>query len=218
LIPPDHFIPLAEQSGIIKDLTAFVLRGALRQCRMWRDAGFDLTMSVNLSMRNLHDPQLPEMIATLLQTEGIDPRWINLEITESTIMADPKRALAILDDLRALGVRMAIDDFGTGYSSMAYLKGLSVDALKIDKSFVRNLATDPSDRAIVRSAVELAHNLGLAVVAEGVEDTVSYHQLARLGCDLAQGYYMGRPMPVEALEVWLAHAPFGLEQEQRQSA
>ena len=167
-------------------------------------------MSINLSMRNLHDPELPSTIAGLLRSEGLEPNRINLEITESTIMANPERALAVLRDLRALGLRMAIDDFGTGYSSMAYLKGLSVDALKIDKSFVRNLATDPSDRAIVRSAVELAHNLGLQVVAEGVEDTVSYQQLSKLGCDLAQGYYMGKPMPVAELERWLGSAPFGL--------
>ena len=210
LIPPDAFIPLAEQSGVIHDLTDYVLRKAFHQCRLWTDVGIDLTMSINLSMRNLHDPELPSTIAGLLRSEGLEPNRINLEITESTIMANPERALAVLRDLRALGLRMAIDDFGTGYSSMAYLKGLSVDALKIDKSFVRNLATDPSDRAIVRSAVELAHNLGLQVVAEGVEDTVSYQQLSKLGCDLAQGYYMGKPMPVAELERWLGSAPFGL--------
>ncbi|MBV8716072.1 MAG: EAL domain-containing protein, partial [Chloroflexi bacterium] len=210
LIPPDAFIPLAEQSGVIHDRTDYVLRKAFHQCRLWTDVGIDLTMSINLSMRNLHDPELPSTIAGLLRSEGLEPNRINLEITESTIMANPERALAVLRDLRALGLRMAIDDFGTGYSSMAYLKGLSVDALKIDKSFVRNLATDPSDRAIVRSAVELAHNLGLQVVAEGVEDTVSYQQLSKLGCDLAQGYYMGKPMPVAELERWLGSAPFGL--------
>lgn len=213
VVPPDQFIPLAEQSGVIHELTQFVLREALHQCRVWADAGLDLTMSINLSMRNLHDPHLPGTIAELLNTERVDPSRVNLEITESTIMANPDRALAVLRDLRALGVRMAVDDFGTGYSSMAYLKGLSVDALKIDKSFVRNLATDPSDRAIVRSAVELGHNLGLQVVAEGVEDTLSYQQLSHLGCDFAQGYYMGRPMPVADLEQWLSNAPFGLEMQ-----
>jgi diguanylate cyclase (GGDEF)-like protein/PAS domain S-box-containing protein len=213
MIPPDSFIPLAEQSGAIKALTQFVLQAALRQCRLWRESGVDLTMSVNLSMRNLHDPQLPEAIGALLVSEGMRPERLNLEITESTIMADPTRALEVLERLRALGVRMAIDDFGTGYSSMAYLKGLAVDALKIDKSFVQKLATDASDRAIVRSAVELGHNLGLRVVAEGVEDTISYEQLTRLGCDLAQGYYMGRPMPAHELERWLTSTPWGLQAE-----
>jgi EAL domain-containing protein (putative c-di-GMP-specific phosphodiesterase class I) len=146
----------------------------------------------------------------LLAEKGIRPDRLNLEITESTIMADPTRALQVLRELRALGVRIAIDDFGTGYSSMAYLKGLAVDALKIDKSFVQKLASDASDRAIVRSTVELGHNLGLRVVAEGVEDTVSYEQLTRLGCDLAQGFYLGRPMPADHLDRWLADAPFGL--------
>jgi diguanylate cyclase (GGDEF)-like protein/PAS domain S-box-containing protein len=214
LIPPDQFIPLAEQSGVINALTQHVLQVALRQCRTWLDAGLELCMSVNLSMRNLHDPKLPESISTMLAAEGVPPELLNLEITEGTIMADAERALAVLEQLRALGVRIAIDDFGTGYSSMAYLKGMPVDALKIDRSFVRKLATDQSDRAIVRSAVELGHNLGLKVVAEGVEDVVSYQQLARLGCDLAQGYYMGRPMPAADFEGWLATAPFGLELQQ----
>jgi predicted signal transduction protein with EAL and GGDEF domain len=210
LIAPDEFIPLAEQSGVIHDLTDYVLRKAFHQCRLWADARIDLTMSVNLSMRNLHDPELPSSIAAVLHFERLEPNRINLEITESTIMANPDRALAVLNDLRALGLRMAIDDFGTGYSSMAYLKGLSVDALKIDKSFVRNLASDLSDRSIVRSAVELGHNLGLQVIAEGVEDILSYQQLSNLGCDLAQGYYMGKPMPVGELEDCLASAPFEL--------
>jgi diguanylate cyclase (GGDEF)-like protein/PAS domain S-box-containing protein len=214
LIPPDQFIPLAEQSGIINALTHFVLQAAIRQCRLWLDAGLQLTMSVNLSMRNLHEPHLPEALAEILAEEGVAADQLILEITESTIMADPNRALAVLQRLRALGVHMAIDDFGTGYSSMAYLKGLAVDALKIDKSFVQNLASDASDRAIVRSAVELGHNLGLQVVAEGVEDTDSYDQLVRLGCDLVQGYYMGRPMPIDDLERWLAHAPFGLTSQE----
>jgi diguanylate cyclase (GGDEF)-like protein/PAS domain S-box-containing protein len=209
LIPPDRFIPLAEQSGMIHALTLFVLREALRQCRVWLNAGLDLTVSVNVSMRNLHDEHLPETIAAMLAAQDIPPDRLTLEITESMLMADRDRALAVLEKLRVLGVRLAIDDFGTGYSSMAYLKGLAVDALKIDKSFVRNLATDPSDRAIVRSTVELGHNLGLQVVAEGVEDTLSYQQLVRLGCDLAQGYYMGRPMPASELTCWLAETPFG---------
>jgi diguanylate cyclase (GGDEF)-like protein/PAS domain S-box-containing protein len=210
LIPPDSFIPLAEQSGAIKALTTYVLEAALRQCRAWQANGIELNMSVNLSMRNLHDPQLPETIRRLLAKHEVRPERLNLEITESTIMADPTRALNVLQELRALGVHIAIDDFGTGYSSMAYLKGLAVDALKIDKSFVQKLATDASDRAIVRSTVELGHNLGLRVVAEGVEDTMSYEQLARLGCDLAQGFYLGRPMPADQLDRWLADAPFGL--------
>jgi EAL domain-containing protein (putative c-di-GMP-specific phosphodiesterase class I) len=218
LVPPDQFIPLAEETGVIGALTYFVLDEALRQCRAWQDAGLDLSMSVNLSMRNLHDPQLADTLAAMLLDSGVDPSRITLEITESMIMAHPKRALAVLEHLRSLGVRMSIDDFGTGYSSMAYLKRLAVDALKIDRSFVRTLATDASDRAIVRSTIELAHNLGLQVVAEGVEDQLSYHQLAGLGCDLAQGYYMGRPMPAAEFDAWLADAPFGLDASSRAAA
>jgi diguanylate cyclase (GGDEF)-like protein len=210
LVPPDEFIPLAEQSGMIKPLTMQVLRMAMRQCRAWQDRGVDLTIAVNLSMRNLHDPQLPELIETMLAAEGIPAGRLKLEITESSIMADASRALEVLQRLRELGTTIAIDDFGTGYSSLAYLKRLPVDGLKIDKSFVQRLASDANDRAIVRSAVELGHNLGLHVVAEGIEDPASLRELTALGCDLAQGYYLGRPVPAESLDRWLDESAWGL--------
>jgi diguanylate cyclase (GGDEF)-like protein/PAS domain S-box-containing protein len=210
LVPPDEFIPLAEQSGLIKPLTVQVLQMALRQCQIWAERSVDLTMCVNLSMRNLHDPHLPDLIERMLRDARVPAERLKLEITESTIMQDASRAMEVLDRLRRLGTAIAIDDFGTGYSSLAYLKRLPVDFLKIDKSFVRKLASDASDRAIVRSAVELGHNLGLRVVAEGVEDPASFQQLAALGCDLVQGYYMGRPVPAQALDHWLDDSVWGL--------
>jgi len=168
-----------------------------------------MSIAVNLSMQDLHDPQLPVTIAELLATENVEFHRLKVEITESTIMADPVRALEVLAHLRSFGVEVAIDDFGTGYSSMAYLKRLPVDELKIDKSFVKNVASDLSDRAIVRSTIELGHNLGLRVVAEGVEDQACWEQLASLGCDFAQGYHMSRPLPLLDLEEWLmeSHRP-----------
>jgi diguanylate cyclase (GGDEF)-like protein len=210
LIPPDNFIPVAEQSGLIRRLTCWVLEQAVRQLGEWDRAGLDLTIAVNLSMHDLHDPQLPVAIAALLASENVASNRLKVEITESTIMADPTRALEVLAQLRSLGLEVAIDDFGTGYSSMAYLKRLPVDELKIDKSFVKNLASDHSDWAIVRSTIELGHNLGLRVVAEGVEDWACWEQLARLGCDIAQGYHMSRPLPLLELEDWLLESrPLG---------
>jgi diguanylate cyclase (GGDEF)-like protein/PAS domain S-box-containing protein len=203
LVPPDQFIPLAEQSGLIRPLTEWVLTTATRQYDEWRSAGLDLPVAVNLSMRNLHDPQLSHTIAGLLSSLDVSPAALNLEITESSLMADPERAMAVLSGLRELGLSIAIDDFGTGYSSLAYLKRLPVAELKIDRSFVRDMATDASDLAIVRSTVELAHNLGLRVVAEGVEDSASQKLLTLLGCDQAQGYYISRPLPAAELTDWL---------------
>jgi EAL domain-containing protein (putative c-di-GMP-specific phosphodiesterase class I) len=171
------------------------LNATLRQCSRWRDTGLDLAVAVNLSMRNLHNPDLPDTIAGLLGAYGVVPESLVLEITESTLMADAKRALAIVGALRHLGVRLSIDDFGTGYSSLVHLKQLPVDELKIDQGFVRHLATSSDDAAIVRSTIALAHDLGLTVVAEGVEDRRACELLAGYGCDIAQGYYISRPVP-----------------------
>ncbi len=203
LLGPDAFVPLAEQSGLIKQVTRHVLEAAIGQSRAWRARGIELSVAVNVSMRDLHDPQLPELIASLLAAGGVGAGSLELEITESALMADPARALAVLHRLRVLGLKVAIDDFGTGYSSLAYLKRLPVDVLKIDKSFILQLATDPSDLAIVRSVIELGHNLGLTVVAEGVEDAASWRRLTELGCDTVQGYYFGRPAPAAEFERWL---------------
>jgi len=202
-IPPDAFIPLAEQTGLIAPLTDWVLAEAVRQGRAWQRGGLLLDVSVNLSMWNLHDPALPERVAGLLRDHGLPPAWLRLELTESALMADPERALEVLTRLAGLGVRLAVDDFGAGYSSLAYLKRLPVDALKIDKGFVRELATDATDAAIVASTVALGHALGLRVVAEGIEDRATWDLLAGMGCDVAQGYYLSRPLPPDALAPWL---------------
>ncbi|MBI4492094.1 MAG: diguanylate cyclase [Chloroflexi bacterium] len=212
LVPPDQFIPLAEHTGLIRPLARWVLDTALRQCQVWRSAGLDLPVAVNLSMRNLHDPQLPDMIAALLAAWAVPPANLELEITESAVMADPTRAMQVLTRLREMGLQIAVDDFGTGYSSLGYLKRLPVDELKIDKSFVLQMAQDENDAAIVRSTIGLGHDLGLAVVAEGVEDQASWNLLASLGCDSVQGYHMSRPLAPDDLQQWLGGWTRRLEQ------
>ncbi|MBI3607413.1 MAG: EAL domain-containing protein [Nitrospirae bacterium] len=208
LIPPDEFVPLAERTGLMKPLTLGVITAALRQSQIWYREGLRLTVAVNLSARNLQDPQLPDQVAELLQNAGVSPEHLELEITESTIMADPARALDILTRLNRMGLALAIDDFGTGSSSLGYLKRLPVSEIKIDKSFVRNMAEDDNDAVIVRSTIELAHNLGLTVVAEGVETQYLLDRLTALGCDAAQGYYMSKPMPAPALTRWFHESPW----------
>jgi len=210
LIPPDRFIPLAEQTGLIAPLTAWVLAEAIRQCRAWQRAGLLMGVSVNLSMWNLHDPTLPDRVAALLRDHGVSPAWLRLELTESALMADPERALAVVARLSGLGVGLAVDDFGSGYSSLAYLKTLPVDEIKIDKGFVRAMATEERDAAIVASTVALGHALGLRVVAEGIEDQATWELLGGMGCDVAQGYYMSRPLPATDLQRWVLTSSFGL--------
>jgi len=210
LIPPDRFIPLAEQTGLIAPLTDWVLAQAIRQCREWQRAGRLLAVSVNLSMWNLHDSTLPDRMAALLRDHGVSPAWLRLELTESALMADPERAMDVLARLSGLGVGLAVDDFGSGYSSLAYLKRLRVDELKIDKGFVREMATDEIDGAIVASTVALGHALGLRVVAEGIEDRATWEMLVGMGCDVAQGYYLSRPLPPDALARWLSEAPWAV--------
>jgi diguanylate cyclase (GGDEF)-like protein/PAS domain S-box-containing protein len=203
LLGPDEFVPLAETTGVIRPLTGYVLRSALHTCRGWADAGHELTVAVNLSPRCLVDLALPAQVAEMLAEAGVPADRLTLEITETAIMNDPRRALEVLHQLAALGVHLSIDDFGTGYSSMAYLKDLPVRELKVDRSFVTHMCTRPSERMIVRSTVDLAHNLGLRVVAEGVEDQRTWEELTLLGCDVIQGYHLARPMSAAALEVWL---------------
>ena len=211
LILPDEFITLAEHTGFIKSLTLWVLNEGIRQYRVWRQAGIEVSVSVNLSARNLQDLQLPEQIAELLRTDGPKPGQLELEITESAIMADPARAMEILTRLRGMGIRFSIDDFGAGYSSLGYLKKLPVDEVKIDKSFVIGMAANEDDAVIVRSTIDLAHNLGLKVVAEGVESQKIWERLVAMGCDAAQGYYMCRPIPADELTRWLSESPWGLK-------
>lgn len=202
-VPPNDFIPIAEMTSMIHPLTAWVLEKSIEQARHWYQQGLDLTLAVNLSARNLMDENIPKMVARLLDKYQLPPNRLELEITESSIMTDPARALRILDQLDKLGVLLSIDDFGTGYSSLAYLKRLPVHTLKIDNSFVRNMLEDRQDEIIVNSTVNLAHNLGLRVVAEGVENEDLLKSLQAMGCDEAQGYFIGRPMPIKNVNEWL---------------
>ena len=199
LIGPDRFLPLAEHTGLIHPLTAHVLEAAAGQCGAWRGMGIDLRMAVNLSPRSLLDQDLVGTLRRLLGSCDLPPEAIQLEITESAIMADARRAIAVLDELRSMGIGLAIDDFGTGYSSLSQLKQLPVDEIKVDKSFVLNMDEDADDSAIVHSTIELGHNLGLKTTAEGVESEVTRRQLADWGCDFAQGFYFGRPIPAAEL-------------------
>jgi EAL domain-containing protein (putative c-di-GMP-specific phosphodiesterase class I) len=178
-----------------------VLRHALSDCRAWRASGLATGVSVNLSMRDLLDARLPQRVASLASAAHADVRWLSLELTESALMSDPPRAVDVVARLRRLGARVAIDDFGTGYSSLAYLHRLAVDQVKIDRSFVRELP-GKNARAVVRAGVDLAHSLGCSAVAEGVEAKRCWESLAALGCDAAQGDYVARPMPLEALLSW----------------
>jgi diguanylate cyclase (GGDEF)-like protein len=199
MVPPDQFIALAEQTGLIRTLSRWVLNAALRQARTWHDAGFELPIAVNLSMRDLHDPDLPDTVAELLTKWQVPSTRLMVEITENGLMAEPAKALQTVIGLRAMGIRIAIDDFGTGYSSLGYLKRLPVDELKIDRSFVRELTDDQDDLAIVRSTISLGHDLGLRIVAEGIEDAATWNLLHQLGCDIGQGYHIGRPAKPEQL-------------------
>ena len=203
LIGPDHFVPLAEQSGLIWPLTQWVLAEALAQLALWRGRVEVPRVSVNLSARSLTHPELLREIGTTLERYAIPPQMLELEITESTVMADPDRAQDVLHRLRRLGIELAVDDFGTGHSSLTYLQRLPVDWLKIDKSFVMNMATDVNDATIVRTSVELGHSLGLRIVAEGVETTQALDQLTDLGCDVGQGFHISRPIGADRLEAWL---------------
>jgi diguanylate cyclase (GGDEF)-like protein/PAS domain S-box-containing protein len=201
-IPPDEFIGLAEHSGLIQSLTQWVLETALNQCARWEAKGIDLSMSINLSARNLMDEGLPESIRRLLESTRVDVRKLTLEITESVIMEDPARAMEVLTELNRLGIEISIDDFGSGYSSLGYLKKLPAAEIKIDKTFVMDMDRDSDDRTIVHSTIELAHNLGLKVVAEGVSSRQAWNELKRLGCDVGQGYYFSRPLPADRVARW----------------
>jgi len=202
LVPPMQFIPFAEQTGFIRMLSAWVLSGAAKFAREALDAGLSLRLSVNLSTRDLMDQELPAKIEALITPRDVQASSICLEITESAIMDDPERAMSTLEHLHAMGFKLSIDDFGTGYSSLAYLKRLPVDELKIDKSFVMAMERDLDDARIVRSTIELAHNLGLTVVAEGLETAKAWAMLSRLGCDEGQGYFICKPMPQEQFIAW----------------
>jgi diguanylate cyclase (GGDEF)-like protein len=210
IVPPDQFIFPAEKTGLIKPLTLWVLNHAIKECRLFHNMAFPLNMAINLSRRNLHDSELPGQVIGILEACGLPPEWITLEITESAIMADPAGALEILNRLNQLGLRLSIDDFGTGYSSLAALKKLPIHEIKIDRGFVREMTDDEDDEVIVRSTIDLAHNLGLKVVAEGVENQKTLNRLTELGCDIAQGYFISRPLPPEAFKPWLQGSAWGV--------
>ena len=210
LVPPDQFIPLAEETGLIAPLTEWVLEEALRQCAAWQREGLYLNVAVNLSARNLGDPALPAMIAQLIRAHAVEPTCLTLEITESTLMADPARALRVLTELDELQVRLAVDDFGTGYSSLAYLKELPVDEVKIDKFFIKGLDKDAQDASLVCSIIGMARVLGLDVVAEGVETESTLLLLQALDGVVAQGYCLSRPLPPGDLAMWARTSAWGV--------
>ncbi|MEA2634672.1 MAG: hypothetical protein QOH92_1439 [Chloroflexota bacterium] len=207
LVPPGDFITFAEQTGLIQPLTQWVLKTALAQCGEWNRAGQPVGVAVNISMRNLLDPQLTDNVAQILRETGARPEWLTLEITESSIMAESQRTLETLQKLRALDVRLSIDDFGTGYSSLAYLHRLPVHEMKIDQSFIRGLISDETSGAIVRAAVDLGHKLKLAVVAEGIEDAATWQRARADKIDYGQGYYLSRPVPAAEVTAWLTAPP-----------
>ncbi len=202
LILPDRFIPMAEQTGAVRPVTLWMLERALQQCLEWRRLGYELVAAVNLSPRNLHDPELPERVRALLDRLGAPASMLELEITESDILSDPLRSLQVLTRLSKMGLRLAVDDFGTGYSSFSYLRKLPVHEIKIDKSFIDDMVED-GDEVIVQSAIDLAHNLGLTCVAEGVQDQATLERLAILGCDTAQGDFISPPLDGGRLANWL---------------
>ena len=203
-LPPNEFIAFAEQTGYIREITHWVMDAAFAQSIRWRTQGLAIAISINLSVRDLLSAGLAARCAELLLRHGASPHWFTLEITESVIMDDPDRALETARELHEMGFSLSIDDFGTGYSSLALIKKLPVAELKIDRSFVMNMVADAEDMVIVRSVIDLAHNMGLLVVAEGVESAQALKLLAKMGCDIAQGYHICKPVPADQLEAWLA--------------
>ena len=204
LIPPADFLPLAETSGLIRPLTQYVLDEAARQCKLWEEEGRILDLSINLSTRNLSEPDLVENVIGILADRGLDPSRVTLEITESAVMADPDGTRQVLERLRSHGIEVAVDDFGAGFTSLSHLAHFPIDEIKIDRSFLARLLTDVHDRAIVRSIVDLSHDLELRVVAEGVESWDVLADLRSLRCDFVQGFFFSCPLPADEVSEWLA--------------
>jgi diguanylate cyclase len=203
IVPPDEFVPMAERNRIINPLTQWVLRRAFRDCANWHKQGLPIKISVNLSAKDLHNPELPDLISGVAVAAGIKPGWIILEITEGSVMADPERALDVIKRLHEIGYHFSIDDFGTGYSSLGYLKRLPLAEIKIDKSFVMDILVSENDAAIVKATINLGHNLGLKVTAEGVESKEIMSRLRDYGCDVAQGYFFSKPVPIQKFNQWM---------------
>jgi EAL domain-containing protein (putative c-di-GMP-specific phosphodiesterase class I) len=209
MINPGEFIKLAEHTGLITPLTFWILGAAVSQTYAWREHGLNVPLAVNLSAHDLRDPQLIERIKGAFATWGAQPDWIQFELTESALMDDPAGSLKTLAQLKDLGAELFIDDFGTGYSSLSYLQKLPIDAIKVDQSFVGDMIRNHDSAVIVRSTVDLAHSLELEVVAEGVESRELWDHMVALGCDVAQGYYIGAPVPAEELAAWARQSPWG---------
>jgi len=208
LISPDEFIPMAERTRMIAQLTPWVLKQAFRNAAGWHLQGIELKISINLSAKDLHDPELPDHITGIAAATGIKPEWIMLEITEGSVMRDPEHALDIIKRLHAQGYQFSMDDFGTGYSSLAYLKKMPLTELKIDKSFVSDIMNSENDAVIVKATINLAHNLGLQVTAEGVETKEIMEKLREYGCDIAQGYFLNKPLAVKDFDQWMRSSQY----------
>ncbi|MEJ2691106.1 MAG: GGDEF domain-containing phosphodiesterase, partial [Deltaproteobacteria bacterium] len=203
LILPNIFIPLAEQAGLIRQVSSWVLGRAIQQHIIWRDRGMRIPVAVNLSIKNLQDPQFPDQIIELLEKWRMDPKQLTLEITESSMMTEPKQVEKVISQLAELGIKMSIDDFGTGYSSLAYLCRFPAMEIKIDKSFITDMLRNDDNAVIVRSTIDMVHNIGRVVVAEGVEDAATMKHLEKLGCDFLQGFHIARPLSEDQLDDWL---------------
>ena len=202
-IPPDEFIPLAEQTGAIRDITHWALTTVFKQYKEWQDMRLEIGVAVNISAIDLIDMKLPTFVAELMSEYNADTSMLTLEVTESAVMSDPESALKALNTLRRMGITLSIDDFGTGYSSMAQLKKMPVDELKIDKAFVLDLANNEDDQIMVKTFMSLAQNLGLKTLAEGVEDCTALKFLEKIGCTKAQGFYLSRPRPADKFNEWI---------------
>jgi EAL domain-containing protein (putative c-di-GMP-specific phosphodiesterase class I) len=205
-VMPQRIIPIAEQLGMITPITNWVLVTALKQCKQWSFDGMHIPVAVNVSARSFQNPRLLEKIQWALTEAGVDGECLEIEITEATLMQDLDRATDVLNRLSETGVTIAIDDFGTGYSSLSYLKRLPIHTLKIDQSFIIDVAFDQQDVAIVRSIIDLGHNLGYKVVAEGVESGMAWDILNNLGCDTAQGFHISKPLADQQISSWLAES------------
>ena len=218
LLAPDHFVPMVERTRTIQLLSRWVLKAGFSQCAAWRQRGLDLTVSINLTAKDLHNPELPDLIAGIRGASGVDPSWIILEITESSIMTDPAMALEIVNRIRQMGFQFSIDDYGTGYSSLSYLKQMPLKELKIDRSFVTDILRSEHDAVIVNATINLAHNLAFQVTAEGVESQEVLDLLRAEGCDIAQGFFISRPMPVVEFDDWMQTSNWPVRQRMENAA
>lgn len=203
MLPPDKFIPIVEASQWMNPLTRWVIKTALKQAYTWREQGLDISVAVNLSPRNLEDAHCASMVAEQLRLSTLDARYLELEVTETALMQNPEESLLQVQKLGALGIQFALDDYGTGYSSLTYIRDLTLASLKIDRSFISQMLNHTADRVIVESTINMAHNLGLKVVAEGIEDLATAEALTLMGCDIAQGYYFSRPLPAADFYRWI---------------